>query len=151
MIKIIKRSLLILSSFAFIYPSINAQTSVKEGLPKGWHLMDSEKDGFHGISLNQAYEFVKAKNNKSKTIIVAVIDSGIDTTHEDLKPVLWRNKGEIPGNGIDDDKNGYIDDVNGWNFIGGKDGRNVKEDSYEMARVYHKFKDQFLQIGRAHV
>ena len=146
MIKIIKRSLLILSSFAFIYPSINAQTSVKEGLPKGWHLMDSEKDGFHGISLNQAYEFVKAKNNKSKTIIVAVIDSGIDTTHEDLKPVLWRNKGEIPGNGIDDDKNGYIDDVNGWNFIGGKDGRNVKEDSYEMARVYHKFKDQFLQV-----
>src|SRR5690606_35937523 len=144
--KNIKRSLLILSGFALMNLNTGAQTSVKNELPKGWHLMDSKKDGFHGISLDQAYEFVKAKNNKGKTIVVAVIDSGIDTTHEDLKPVLWRNSGEIPGNGIDDDKNGYIDDVNGWNFIGGKDGRNVKVDSYEMARVYHKFKDQFLQV-----
>src|SRR5690606_12087972 len=77
---------------------------------------------------------------KSNRVVVAVIDSGIDTLHEDLKPVLWVNEGEIPGNGIDDDKNGYIDDVHGWNFLGGKDGRNVKEDSYEAARVYHQLK-----------
>lgn len=108
--------------------------------PNNWHLLDKSKDGFPGISMNKAYEFVKTQNLKSKKVIVAVIDSGIDTLHEDLKPILWKNLGEIPGNGKDDDKNGYIDDVNGWNFIGGKDGRNVKTDSYEGARVYHSLK-----------
>ncbi|MBU7578040.1 MAG: S8 family peptidase [Flavihumibacter sp.] len=115
--------------------------NVNRELPKGWHLADRAKDGFYGISLDQAYEFVK--NRPSKTVVVAVIDSGIDTLHEDLKPVLWRNPKEIPGNGIDDDKNGYIDDIYGWNFIGGKDGRNVKQDSYEGARVYHKYKAKY--------
>lgn len=109
-------------------------------IPKGWHLLDKQKDGYQGISLNKAYEFLKSKNLKGKEIIVAVIDSGIDTLHEDLKDVLWRNPKEIPGNGIDDDNNGYVDDVYGWNFIGGKDGKNVKQDSYEGARVYHKLK-----------
>src|SRR5690606_35207970 len=66
-----------------------------------------------------------------------------DTLHEALKPVLWKNPGEIPGNGIDDDKNGYVDDVYGWNFLGGKDGRNVNQDSYEGARVYWKLKNKF--------
>jgi len=116
-----------------------AQSTGKTGSdkPKNWHQLDLKTDGYHGISLQQAYEFLKSKNKKSQKIIVAVIDSGIDTLHEDLKPVLWVNAKEIPGNGKDDDKNGYIDDVHGWNFIGGKDGRNVKEDSYEGARVYH--------------
>ena len=74
---------------------------------------------------------------------MAIIDSGIDTLHEDLKEILWRNPKEIPGNNIDDDQNGYVDDVYGWNFIGGKDGRNVKQDSYEGARVYHKLKAKY--------
>ncbi|MDX1935488.1 MAG: S8 family peptidase [Flavihumibacter sp.] len=120
-------------------------TSVKPTtpLPKGWHLLDKEKDGVYGISLDKAYEFVRSKNLKGKTVVVAVIDSGIDTLHEDLKEILWVNPKEIPGNGIDDDKNGYIDDVHGWNFIGGKDGKNVKVDSYEGARVYHKLKTKY--------
>lgn len=109
-------------------------------VPNGWHLLDNEKDGFSGISLGKAYELIQSKKLKSKKVLVAVIDSGIDTLHEDLKPILWTNKKEIPGNGIDDDKNGYVDDIHGWNFLGGKDGRNVKEDSYEGARVYHKLK-----------
>src|SRR5687768_3254715 len=113
-------------------------------VPKGWHLKDKSKDGYYGISLDKAYEMVKGK--KSQTVIVAVIDSGIDTTHEDLKPVLWKNPKEIPGNGKDDDKNGYIDDIYGWNFIGGKDGKNVKEDSYEVTRVYHRYKSKFENI-----
>ena len=112
-------------------------------VPKGWHLLDKTKDGYQGISLNQAYEFIQTKNLKSKTVVVAVIDSGIDTLHEDLKEVLWRNPKEIPGNKVDDDGNGYVDDVYGWNFIGGKDGRNVKQDSYEGARVYHKLKVKY--------
>jgi subtilisin family serine protease len=76
-------------------------------------------------------------------VLVAVIDSGVDTTHEDLKTVLWRNPKEIPGNGIDDDHNGYVDDIYGWNFIGGKDGRNVKENSDEASRIYHKLKAKY--------
>ena len=120
-----------------------AQGTSFKSVPKGWHLMDKEKDGYYGISLDKAYEFVRSKKLKSKTVIVAVIDSGVDTLHEDLKGILWTNPKEIPGNGIDDDHNGYIDDVNGWNFIGGKDGRNVKDDSYEGARVYYRFKDMY--------
>ncbi|MEO6314612.1 MAG: S8 family serine peptidase [Chitinophagaceae bacterium] len=120
-----------------------AQGTSYKSIPKGWHLMDKDKDGYYGISLDKAYEFVRAKKLKSKTVVVAVIDSGVDTLHEDLKGILWNNPKEIPGNGIDDDNNGYIDDVYGWNFIGGKDGSNVKEDSYEGARVYYRFKSLY--------
>lgn len=119
----------------------SAQTAVKE-VPKGWHLLDLQKDGFYGIDVEKAYSEL-LKDKKSVPLIVAVIDSGIDTTHEDLKPVLWHNPGEIPANGIDDDKNGYIDDIYGWNFLGGKDGRNVNKDSYEAARVYYKLKKKY--------
>lgn len=112
----------------------------KDEVAKSWHMMDKETSGYYGVSADKAYDFIKSKNLKSKTVIVAVIDSGVDTLQEDLKAILWTNPKEIPGNGIDDDHNGYIDDVHGWNFIGGKDGRNVKEDSYEAARVYHTLK-----------
>ena len=115
----------------------------KDEVPKGWHMLDKSSSGYNGISVDKAYEFVKTKKLKSNTVIVAVIDSGIDTLHEDLKPVLWKNTKEIPGNGIDDDKNGYVDDIHGWNFLGGRDGRSVDKDSYEAARVYHKFKTKY--------
>lgn len=108
---------------------------------KGWHLKDLKKDSFYGISLNETYTFLKDKT--SHTVIVAVIDSGVDTTHEDLKNVLWRNPGEIPGNGIDDDKNGYIDDVYGWNFLGNPNGENLKKASDEKTRLYHRYKALF--------
>ncbi|HKO79263.1 MAG TPA: S8 family serine peptidase, partial [Chitinophagaceae bacterium] len=115
----------------------------KTEVPKGWHLLDKKDSGYYGISIDKAYQFVKSKNLKSAPVIVAVIDSGVDTLHEDLKSILWRNPKEIPGNGIDDDKNGYVDDVYGWNFLGGRDGRNVEKDSYEAARVYHKLKSKW--------
>ena len=117
-----------------------AQTST---IPNSWHMMDKETDGYSGVSANKAYAFLKSKNLKSNTVIVAVIDTGIDTLHEDLKPVLWKNPKEIPGNGKDDDGNGYIDDIHGWNFLGGKDGRNVKVDSDERSRVYYGLKSKY--------
>jgi cell wall-associated protease len=122
--------------------SLHTAYAQKQALAKDWHLKDAAT-GVNGISLDKAYDFLKLKKRTSKTVVVAVIDSGIDTLHEDLKPVLWKNPGEIPYNGIDDDKNGYVDDVHGWNFLGGKDGRSVKEDSYEAARVYHNLKTKW--------
>ncbi len=127
---------LLLSSVAM------AQKSTKTA-PKNWHLLDQKESGFYGISLEKAYSFLQTKKAKSKTVLVAVIDSGVDTLQEDLKDVLWHNPGEIPGNGIDDDKNGYVDDIYGWNFIGGKDGRNLKENSLEVSRVYHSLKKKY--------
>jgi cell wall-associated protease len=137
----LNKLLLVGTIFTLTVTLSSAQTSVKEDPLKGWHLKDKSTDGFYGISMEQALAFVK--NRKSTTVIVAVIDSGIDTLHEDLKPILWRNPNEIPNNGIDDDKNGYVDDYYGWNFLGGKDGRNVKEDSYEAARLYHSLKPKY--------
>lgn len=116
-----------------------AQTDV----PRGWHLLDYDQDSYYGISLNKAYQFLSAKNKIAQPIIVAVLDSGVDTTHEDLKKILWTNPKEIAGNGIDDDHNGYIDDVHGWNFLGGKDGRNIKKAADERSRIYHRWKELF--------
>ncbi|MEY3542353.1 MAG: hypothetical protein RLZZ204_1165, partial [Bacteroidota bacterium] len=138
--KMKKHILLGLLCFA-AFNTVTAQSSLN-AYTKDWHLKDPSTQ-VYGIKLEQAYaELLKQKNPKKK-IVVAVIDSGIDTAHEDLKPVLWTNEKEIIGNGIDDDKNGYVDDVHGWNFIGGKDGSNVGKDSYEAARVFYKYKTEF--------
>lgn len=136
----LKKQFAIILGTVFIVFNSFAQTSV----PEGWHVKDLKSDGYYGISLDKAYEFVKTKQLKSTPVIVGIIDSGIDTTHEDLKSALWINKKEIAGNGKDDDGNGYIDDVYGWNFLGSKDGKqNVEKDSYEAARVYWKYKEKF--------
>ena len=114
-------------------------------LSKGWHLLDKKKDSVYGISLNDAYLFLQQKKLQSVPVIVAVLDSGIDTTQEDLKNVFWTNPKEIAGNGKDDDHNGYVDDVHGWNFIGNKSGKNLVKSPEEKIRIYHAFKDSFLR------
>ncbi|GAA4305761.1 S8 family peptidase [Aestuariibaculum suncheonense] len=94
-----------------------------------WGHLDLVKDTIPGMSVEKAYEEL-LKNKKGASVIVAVIDSGIDIDHEDLNDVLWTNEDEIPGNGIDDDKNGYVDDVHGWNFLG--DGY---DEQLELTRI----------------
>lgn len=128
-------SLLVFTSFAF------AQGDAKKQIPNGWHLTDKSESGIYGISLDKAYRLLQGK--KSTPVVVAVLDSGVDTLQEDLIDVLWRNPKEIPHNGVDDDKNGYVDDIYGWNFLGGKDGSGVTVDSDERSRVYYKFRNQF--------
>lgn len=98
-----------------------------------------------GISVNEAYNTPEAKR-PSKTVVVAVIDGGTDVNHEDLKDVIWVNTKEIAGNGIDDDKNGYIDDINGWNFIGGADGSMVGADNLEKVRLFKKLDDKYKDV-----
>jgi subtilisin family serine protease len=131
------RNFLIPVSIAVQSLSIQAQ----EAAPDNWFNLDFEQDKVRGVSTEKAYkELLKGK--KSTSIIVSIIDSGVDEEHEDLKEVMWVNKDEIAGNGIDDDKNGYIDDIHGWNFIGGKDGKNINQDQLEVTRLYVYLKDK---------
>jgi len=103
--------------------------------PENWFNLDAKQDKVQGLSVEKTYqELLKGKT--SQTVVVAVIDSGIDAEHEDLKDIMWVNADEIPNNGKDDDNNGYIDDIHGWNFIGGADGKNVAHDNLEVTRLY---------------
>lgn len=97
-----------------------------------WQNMDLKTDVFFGISTKKAYDLL-LKDKTSVPVVVAVIDGGVDITHQDLKSVAWTNQFEIPANGIDDDKNGYIDDVHGWNFLGSSKG-SFHFDNLELIR-----------------
>jgi cell wall-associated protease len=119
-------------------------------IPEDWYLKDPETDRVQGVSADRVYQTL-LKDKPSRTVIVAVIDSGVDIEHEDLKDNIWINEGEIPGNGIDDDNNGYIDDVYGWNFIGGKDGRNVDADTYEVTREYVRLRPIYENIDESKI
>ncbi len=107
---------------------------------QSWPHTDVFTDSVPGMSLVKAYDFVK--NKQGKTVIVAVIDSGIDVEHEDLKDVAWVNEDEIANNGKDDDHNGYIDDIHGWNFLGGEKGQAIPE-QLEMTRMVKKWLPRF--------
>jgi cell wall-associated protease len=110
-----------------------------------WHMLDPVKDGVPGVSANRAYEEL-LKGKKSQPVVVAIIDSGTETFHEDLRNNIWLNEDEIADNGIDDDKNGYVDDVHGWSFIGGKDG-DVSVDNLEFTRIYRDLKARFGNVS----
>ncbi len=113
-----------------------------EKAPENWFNLDPATDKINGVGTERTYaELLKGK--KSTTVIVGVIDSGVDYKHEDLKDVMWVNEDEIPGNGIDDDKNGYIDDIHGWNFLGGKDGKNVEKETLELTRLYRSLNKKY--------
>ncbi len=109
--------------------------------PENWFNLDAQDDNVYGVSTEKAYKTL-LKGKKARTVIVAVIDSGVEVDHEDLEGVMWVNPGEIPDNGIDDDKNGYIDDIHGWNFIGGKNG-DVNDETLEATRLYVKYHKMF--------
>lgn len=121
-------------------PMIAKIGEMTEAEIKAWPHMDIYKDSVPGMSLEKAYEFVNGK--PGKIVIVGVIDSGIDIEHEDLKDVLWTNEDEIAGNAKDDDNNGYVDDVHGWNFLGGKKGEDNPE-QLELTRIVKKWAPRF--------
>lgn len=106
---------------------------------KKWWRLDISNDTIPGASIDRAYKEI-IKNSTGTPIIVAIIDSGLDINHEDLKPVLWENTKEIVGNNKDDDNNGYIDDINGWNFIGQS---NTMKSSFTrvVKKLEQKYKD----------
>jgi cell wall-associated protease len=116
---------------------------------ENWFTKSPDKDGVEGVSAERAYSELGL--TAGQKIIVAVIDSGVDITHEDLKGKIWVNPGEIPANQIDDEKNGYIDDVNGWNFIGGYDAagkpRNIATEQLEQTREVVRLKAKKAAAG----
>lgn len=115
-----------------ISPTLTKNAALTDAELKQWSAMDIVKDTVPGMSVDRAYSEL-IKKRKGEIVIVGVIDSGVDIDHEDLKNVLWANLGEIPGNGIDDDKNGFIDDVHGWNFIG-----EIIAENMEFVRIVRK-------------
>lgn len=121
-----------------------AQEKDKDKAPANWFNLDYQKDGAMGISTDKAYELLKGR--KASPVIVAVLDGGVDIKHEDLKDVLWKNKKEIPGNGKDDDGNGYIDDVYGWNFLGNAKGENVDHDNLEVTRLIRIYEPKYISV-----
>lgn len=138
---------LFVTGFIFLllaaFQPVQAQTATN--YTKDWQLLDPQQDEIYGVSARKAYQDL-LQNKKPKRVVVAVIDSGVDTAHSDLKGKIWINKGEVAGNGIDDDKNGYVDDTHGWNFLGGKDTSVIKESS-ELDRVYAKLKKRFGSVS----
>ena len=125
------------SSVAVNIPAKKGSMTVEE--IREWPHADIYKDSIPGMSLDKAYEFLADK--KGTTIILGVIDSGIDREHEDLKDNVWTNTDEIVGNGKDDDQNGYIDDIHGWNFLGGE-GQSTPE-QLEVTRLYKMLRAKY--------
>jgi len=122
--------------------SLNIVFAQNLSVDKNWQNLDPKKDKVLGVSSDLAYNS-SLKNKKSKTIVVAIIDSGTDILHEDLKDNIWSNPKEIAGNGIDDDNNGYIDDIHGWSFLGNSKGENITSETLELTRIYGKYKKRF--------
>jgi subtilisin family serine protease len=111
--------------------------------PQNWWQLDPTVNHVNGIGVERAYRELLANRQPRRTVVVAIIDSGVDITHPDLAANIWTNPREIAGNGRDDDNNGYVDDVHGWDFIGGKDGRDVDHDTYESVRIYARLRSRF--------
>jgi len=134
----IVRSCVLLATFGFVF---SQQLKENDDL-KTWYHKDFSTTGVYGINTENAYKFLESKGLKPQSVIVGVIDSGVEVDHPGLEQNIWKNIGEIPDNGIDDDGNGYVDDFHGWNFQGGKDG-DVGIDTMEVTRVIRKYKMLF--------
>jgi subtilisin family serine protease len=128
-------------------PVTNVPAVTLPEAPRNWQLLDESIDHVPGISANRAMSELLAAQKPKRTVLVAIIDNGIDTAHVDLKANLWTNPKEIPGNGKDDDGNGFADDVHGWNFIGGRDGQDVHFDTFEITRQYARCHNQAAASG----
>lgn len=136
---------LFLSVFLFSFYALQADAQKLKAGKENWQNLDLQEDGVFGISTEKAYRELIEKG-KGDTIIVAVLDGGVQPDHEDLHSVMWINSDEIDANGVDDDSNGYIDDVFGWNFLGNSNGENVHYDNLEIVRLIRELKPRYRSV-----
>jgi len=129
----------------FVKSSISKGKLVAEDW-KDWQHKDIEKDSITGLSLDRAYALLKDK--KADTTIIAVLDTRLINGNKDLSGFIWNNKLEVPNNNIDDDKNGYIDDIHGWNFLGNTNGQQEYVANYEFVRIVKKYESLFKNKKR---
>ncbi|QQL49014.1 S8 family serine peptidase [Mucilaginibacter ginkgonis] len=144
MIYKIPRAIAAAFCFCICVYTASAQQTTPVNLPTNWFSLDVTADGYYGISLDKAYNFVKGK--RSKTVLVSIVDSGIDTAQADFQGILWTNPHEKAGNGKDDDKNGYADDLHGWNFIGGPGAKCDCKETLEEVREYERLKQKYQTL-----
>nr|WP_299031634.1 S8 family serine peptidase [uncultured Tenacibaculum sp.] len=122
--------------------NLKKKEKIDEETIDSWEYKDIETDTLPGISLEKAYATI-LKNKQPEKVIVAVLDSEVDINSDYFNGYIWTNSNEIAGNAIDDDGNGYIDDVNGWNFLGNTKGDNITNANYEYVRIVRKYNNQF--------
>lgn len=115
----------------------------QKGRPENWYLLDPTADKVYGAGIEEAYKTLG--DRKGEKVIVAVIDSGVEVDHEDLKDVIWTNEDEVPNNGKDDDNNGYVDDVHGWSFLGGAT-EDINYEALELARIYQELEPKYSKM-----
>ena len=125
------------------------ELSTPQDFQGDWFNLNPKSDQVYGVSVYEAYKYFA--NLDIIPVIVAVIDDGVDINHPDLQGKLWTNTGEIPGNGIDDDGNGYIDDVYGWNFLGNPNGENIEGANMELVRLYRPLKSKYENVDPSSV
>ncbi len=139
------KKILIAASFLSFFGTVAAQQTVdplNDNDLKTWYHKDYSSTKVYGVNTANAYKYLESKGLKPQTVVVGVLDSGVEVDHPGLVKNMWKNPNEVPNNGKDDDKNGYIDDVHGWNFIGGKNG-DINVDNMEVTRMVKKYQSVF--------
>jgi subtilisin family serine protease len=139
-----KRPIQVLVYLLLLPASLRAQSKIDA---TDWPYLDPTLDSVAGISLNKAYSLLRGR--QSVPVTVGVLDSGVDLNHPDLRDVLWTNPNEQPGNGVDDDHNGYVDDLHGWNFMGAPDGTTYEYDQPEITQTYLLLRGTYDNANRA--
>lgn len=138
-----KKICLSLIALALNFNAIAQDADQAEIEKRNWFHSDFAETGIYGVGTDSALEFLKSKGLKPTPVVVGVLDSGVEIDHEDLKNYIWTNPKEKPGNGKDDDKNGYVDDIHGWDFCTDASGKDYNEDSYEATRMVVRFTPMF--------
>ncbi|AZI40924.1 S8 family serine peptidase [Epilithonimonas vandammei] len=137
------KKLLIAAAFYAGFATIAAQTATPNDKDqKTWYHKDYATTKVYGVNTENAYKFLDSKGLKPKTVVVGVLDSGVEVDHPGLAKNMWKNPNEVPNNGKDDDGNGYVDDIFGWNFLGGKNA-DIDVDNMEVTRVVKKYQSVF--------
>ncbi|WP_288423474.1 S8 family serine peptidase [uncultured Spirosoma sp.] len=139
-----KRPIQVLVYLLLLPASLLAQSKIDA---TDWPYLDPTLDSVAGISLDKAYRLLRGR--QSVPVTVGVLDSGVDLEHPDLRNVLWTNPSEQPGNGVDDDRNGYVDDLHGWNFMGAPDGTTYEYDQPEITQTYLLLRGTYDNANRA--